>query len=119
MSPSKSDYKKRLRDWRRMEWTKQQVCAVAMDPAMGELAGPCKGVIEADHVRDMSGLGRKPDDDCVIPLCVKHHRAPGLEALCFGKTEKGYAKEWKLEQVTAYRLAYEAQRDLERWEETE
>lgn len=114
-----SRYRGRVRDTARMAWYKSQVCAVAMDPAMGELAGPCEGVTEADHVRDMSGMGRKPEDTALCPLCTRHHRLPGLEALCFGKTEKGYAKQWKLEQAEAYHLAYEAQMGTAEAEEGE
>lgn len=34
----------------------------------------CLGRMEAHHVREgLAGIGTKPGDDCVVPLCAKHH----------------------------------------------
>lgn len=109
MSPSKSDYMKRLRDHRRMRWIKEQSCAVSLDLAVLELAGPCEGVIEADHAGGGSGMGRKAPDDTCIPACVRHHRSPGLDHLLYGHVEHGFVRQWKKEQAATWKLAYDIQ----------
>lgn len=95
-----------------MQWIKSQQCAVSLDLVVLELAGPCEGVIEADHGGG-AGMGRKPDDSNCLALCVRHHRLPGLEHLLYSKVEHGFVRHWKKEQGEVYRIAYEHQTAVE------
>lgn len=104
-----SRYSDRQRDLKRMAWVKQQECAVSLDQVVLELAGPCEGVIEADHAGGGSGMGRKAPDDTTIPACVRHHREPGLESLLYGKVEHGFVRQWKKEQAATWKRAYDIQ----------
>lgn len=105
---TKSKYRKRVRDPERMLWIKEQSCCAANDLLLpSEYVGPCQGVTEADHAGGGSGMGRKAPDHTCIPLCVRHHRAPGLDHLLYGHVPHGYVREWKSWQVEKYRNQYD------------
>lgn len=109
-----SKYKQRPRDTARMLWIKSLPCCAQDVMLPLEHVGPCDGPVEADHAGGSSGMGRKADDSTVISLCVRHHRAPGLEHLLSGKVPHGYVREWKREQVRKAQAAYAARQEANR-----
>lgn len=103
-------YADRPRDTPRMCWVKAQPCCAALSMrASFPSIGPCEGVTEADHA-GAHGMGNKADDDTVIPLCVRHHRAPGLAHLLYGHVEYGWLREWKDRMIARFRARWEAHR---------
>ena len=54
------------RDPKHLAWVREQNCCV---PSCME------GLVQAHHVRlaSTSGIGHKPPDWWVVPLCVRHH----------------------------------------------
>lgn len=112
-----SKYRQRPRDTARMLWIKSLPCCApgitvlsngVLDRAPAIAIGPCDGVTEADHAGGGSGTGRKCDDSLIIPLCVRHHRAPGLEHLLYGLVPHGEVRRWKRWQAEQYRMRYDA-----------
>lgn len=64
----------RVRDRAYLLWVKSLPCAASgLDPN-------CEGVVEAAHM-GARGLGQKCSDREAGPLCVRHHRAPGVAVL--------------------------------------
>lgn len=104
-----SKYKDRPRDTEYMLWIKQhRCCATLIIDHVGP--GPCDGVVEADHAGGGSGLGRKADDTSCIPLCVRHHRLPGLGHILYGKVPHGFVREWKRTMADLFRRKWLEQR---------
>ena len=103
-----SKYRQRPRDTARMLWIKSLPCCAQDVMLPLEHVGPCDGPVEADHAGGGSGMGRKADDSTCIPLCVRHHRAPGLEHLLFGNVPHGEVRRWKRWQAEQYRMRYDA-----------
>lgn len=66
-SPTGIRSKPQVRSTPHLQWVRGHVCAVEDDE--------CAGKIEAAHVRKGSdgGMGVKPSDHFVIPLCQHHH----------------------------------------------
>lgn len=108
MSPSLSDYKKRVRDLARMKWIKTLPCAVTFGWWPVELVGDCGGVVEADHA-GRHGMSHKAPDNTCIPLCMRHHREPGLNAILYGKVERGDIREFKDFMIDHYQKVYAEQ----------
>ena len=102
-----SKYSERERDVPRMLWTKARPCQAFLGPWPAALIWPCEGVIEADHAGGGSGMGRKCDDSLLVSLCVRHHRAPGLEHLVYGHVQHGTVRQWKREQADRNRAQYD------------
>ena len=107
-------YRERERDTPRMLWTKAQPCCAydlvrLLDGGfrLHLIIGPCAGPVEADHA-GRRGRGRKADDDTVIPLCVRHHREPGLDALLYGLLKRGAMREAKDRIISRQRGRYAA-----------
>ena len=101
-----SEYADRDRDFDRMGWIKQQRCCAA---TIGREVGPCEGVIEADHAggyADGRATSRKSTDDTTIPLCVRHHRNPGLGSILYGQLEAGELRAWRDRMIEYFRARY-------------
>lgn len=65
----KGSYARRERDFDYMGQVKALPCSLAGVAA----AGPCSGVVEADHMGERAAF-RKADDRTCAPLCQRHHR---------------------------------------------
>ncbi len=109
-----SRYRKRPRDLARMAWIKTLPCCATDLLIPQEQVGHCEGVIEADHAGGGAGMGQKCNDTLCIPLCVRHHRAPGLEHLLYGHVPHGYVRQWKSWQAEQFRNQYDAMMDPRR-----
>jgi len=106
----RSAYAQRERDTDRMVWIKSQPCCAPLIAARATLPvdfGPCDGVVEADHA-GARGLGRKAGDDTCIPLCVRHHRAPGLAALLPASFPRGELRDLKNRMIARFRGGWES-----------
>lgn len=82
----KTKYAMRERDIDYMLWVKTLPCLLAGVDG----AGPCTGVVEADHA-GLRGMGQKAPDDTCIPLCSGHH----LDRHACTGFFRGRPKEWK------------------------
>lgn len=106
-------YAQRERDTPQMMWVKTQRCcahrlAELAGAAVRAIIGPCRGVVEADHAGANHGMQRKSGDDACIPLCVRHHRDPGLRHMVYGKLRKGLLREFFNWMVDVYQELYAA-----------
>jgi hypothetical protein len=70
----RNSYRRRPRDLPYLRWLKTRSCIVGH--AFGD---PCAGVVEAAH-REVGGraMGQKTPDGDALPICVRHHREPGM-----------------------------------------
>lgn len=46
---------------------------------------------EIHHIKNNTGMGRKENNFCVIPLCANHHRNSNLS---YHHSPKAFTKEW-------------------------
>lgn len=97
-----------------MRWTKTlRCCAPYLAERLGEAVlvyiGPCEGEVEADHA-GAHGLSRKSDDSTVIPLCVRHHREPGLRHLLHGKVPRGTVRTFLNAMIVRFSALWSARR---------
>ena len=95
--PSKrpGKYARRVRDFDFMLWVKTQQCLLAGNYE----AGPCSGVVEADHA-GLRGIGQKAPDDTCIPLCSGHHLDRHACTGFFRGREKAWKRDWRAEAIT-------------------
>lgn len=98
----------RVRSRAHLQWVRGHECAVA-----GAL---CSGKTEAAHVRGGTdgGMGMKPGDNWVIPLCQDHHR--GQHAVGEAAFEKAHGIDMKatamgLWQRSPHRIRWEKEQD--------
>ena len=119
-------YADRPRDFDFMGWIKTLDCcaleiiddakALKLDgnviTLMVQELGGCEGVTECDHA-GTHGLSHKSDDDTGIPLCVKHHRLPGMLHLLAGIAPRGLVRVFKNRMIERYQAMRPAPRVLE------
>lgn len=101
----RSAYRNRERDFDRMAYVKTLPCTMTIDP-IGELT-PCRGPIEADHA-GRRGLGRKADDDTVIPLCDGHHDDRTDHTGAFKNVSRDDERDWRERAIERTRRAWDA-----------
>lgn len=99
----KTKYAQRERDIDYMLWVKTLPCLLAGNPE----AGPCTGVVEADHAGER-GLGQKAPDDTCIPLCSGHHLDRHACTGFFRGRPKPWKREWRAEAIEKTRAAHRA-----------
>lgn len=97
-------YRDRPRDTPRMLWVKSQPCCAYTIAPLDH----CEGVVEADHA-GVHGLSRKCDDSACIPLCVRHHRSPGLRSILHGQLGPGELRTWLNQMVAFYQRLWDVQ----------
>ena len=106
----KTKYAMRERDFDYMGWVKTLRCLLSgLDGA-----GPCSGVVEADHAGLNSSLSSKAPDDTCIPLCTGHHRDRHACTGFFRGLEKDWKREWRLEAIAKTQGEYDAAKWLHR-----
>jgi hypothetical protein len=88
-------------DRARILWVKGQRC-------LAEGAGGCNGPIHAHHAGEHPGLGLKPADDTVIPLCQEHHHAWHNNGPPFGGASKALRRMWANLAISFMRVRYYA-----------
>lgn len=87
----KTKYARRERDLVFMRWVKTLPCLLAG----ADGAGPCTGVVEADHA-GVSGIGQKAPDITCIPLCSIHHLNRHAHTGYFRYRTKEWTREWRV-----------------------
>ncbi len=94
-----------------MGWIRTQQCTVGvacrlLRNKIGELATPCYGAIEADHLGERA-MGQKADDRTTAPLCAQHH----LERTSFSGFFKNWTREgmreWTVEEIAFWQGQHE------------
>jgi len=99
----KTKYARRERDFEYMKWVKTQPCLLAGV----EGAGPCTGVVEADHAGLERGIGMKAPDDTCIPLCSGHHLDRHACTGFFRGRPKDWKRAWRVNAIAVTRTRYE------------
>ena len=107
----KSKYARRGRDIDFMMFVKTLPCLLAGI----EGAGPCSGVVEADHAGLDSGLGQKAPDRTCVPMCPAHHLDRHSCSDFFGKREdethealRQRKREWRRQAIVKTQAEHEA-----------
>lgn len=97
----KTKYALRERDIPYMLWVKTLPCLFTDN----RIAGPCSGVVEADHAGLDSGIGAKAPDDTCVPLCSRHHLDRHAATGFFRWREKEETLDECKAKIRAWRLA--------------
>ena len=63
----------RYKDPKYLEWVREQDCVVCGEKTQTEEAAHIR-MEDADVGKPMTGMGTKPDDFYVLPLCNLHHQ---------------------------------------------
>ncbi len=104
----KTKYARRERDIDFMGWVKTQPCLLACVDG----AGPCAGVVEADHAGDR-GMGQKSPDDTCIPLCTVHHTDRHSCTGFFRGRPKPWKREWRHAAIAKTQAAHRLEMGIE------
>lgn len=105
-----------------MGWIKGQPCALSPHglsltglvdrpgrPAWSAVltaAGPCSGLVEADHAGLDRGLSQKADDDTCVPLCQHHHQDRTETNGYFATLTLDQRRMWRIAMITHHRMRY-------------